>query len=171
MAARPAGLGEGVAADDRAEVVDQDLREPRLDRGDGGVSGSVPDDAVLVDLREAAAGGRRPPAQALDAGPEILLGRRHPDPVLELVDNQRRIGILVDEEETRELGVSQLGEPGRLGWPSNQRDVHGGNAARPRFHECFADVNPQDRDGETAPEHHSHRMRRPSDERGIFWAP
>ena len=84
-AARPRPPHERVAADDRAEPVDQRGGQRTLHRRERHPSPPVAQQAVDVDVRR---GGRvaGPGRERRDPGAEVVLGRGEPDPVLERVD-------------------------------------------------------------------------------------
>ena len=130
-AAGPRPAHERVAADHRAEPVDERGRERTLDRRQRDPPPTVAEQPVAVDGRrgDGLAGAGR---EGGDPRAEVVLGRREPDPVLERVDRGRGREALAHEEQAGRTDRSEALEPRLLLGPADQDDVGCGAARSPR---------------------------------------
>ncbi|MCA1842890.1 MAG: hypothetical protein LC792_06800 [Actinobacteria bacterium] len=122
--ARPDGAAEGVAADDRAEPDHEGVGQAGLDRRQGNPARTEAEDAVTVDLRHGAEVGPAPAEQPVDAGPDVGLGGRQTDPVLQAVEGVRRRDAVVDQQQSGDLLLGEARALFRLVGPLHQHHVH-----------------------------------------------
>ena len=119
---RPRPTHERVAADDRVEAVDQRGGERPLHRRQGDPTAPEAQQAVVVDDRRDR-GAAGPRGEGRHPHPEVVLGRRETDPVLERIHGFGGGEVLAHQEETRRAGGTEpLQSLGFLG-PSHQDDV------------------------------------------------
>ena len=121
-AARPRPPYERVAADHRAEPVDERGRERALDRGQRDPPPTMAEQPVAVDgrRRHRLAGAGR---EGGDARPEVVLGRREPDPVLEGIDGGRGGEAFPHQEEPGRTDGSEAFESCLLFGPAKKDDI------------------------------------------------
>lgn len=144
----PAGAGECLATDDGTETIEEGAREARLHRGERDPAAVPAQHAVVVEagffVAGAVGGSGGPAAEGLDAGPDVVVGYRHPDPVLQGIVHDGRGHIGRDEEQAGPAERAQPVALTALDRPSHHYDVgvHGCDRRETTFHKCFGEMKP-----------------------------
>ena len=135
---RPRPASQRVAADHRAEPVDQRDGEGGLDRRQRDPAAPVAQEAVAVDLRRRLQ-GLGPGGEPSHTGSHVAVVGREPDPVLEAVGGLGRLRLTVQEQQPGRSRLAQLPQPGVLLRPTHEHHVHAGTLKA----SCFATVSPR----------------------------
>ena len=84
-ATRPTSPEESFPADHRTVSIKEGRGEPMLDRRKGRPLAEKPQQARLIDERSPTGGDHRPLGQHPQTNADVLVGRRQPDPILEVI--------------------------------------------------------------------------------------
>lgn len=138
---RPAGVRQVVAADHRSVTLEEGDRQPALDRRQRHPTRSVAQDAVFVEEGDPRPVSVGPLFQPRQAGLDIGVTSRHPDPVLEAVLDIRRTVVTFNQEQTGSPLPGQIGPARRFSGPTQENDVHVFEAKDTRLPTCFVQMN------------------------------
>ena len=120
----PAGPGEALAADDRLVAIEHRGGEPGLHGWERHPATAVAEQAALVELGVSTAAAAGPIRKDLHAQPDVLVGRRQADPVLQLIGRDRWADSFRDEDQPRGARRSYLVESVLVSRSADHLDVH-----------------------------------------------
>ena len=141
---RPSGLGQSLARDKPAQATDERADQSSLDRRQRHPTPADTQNAVVVEgeYRRAVLG--RSLEQATDPSLEIRIVGGNANPVLCTTFGQRWVDTVLDEEQPRRPGSSQLVTSRGLGRPPHECNVHVSERTGARLPGCFVAMNVPD---------------------------